>query len=57
MDTPGRQKWIEELKRWILRRVTEYQKLDLVEGSNPSEAQKVAEQEESGMGSPGHSKS
>jgi hypothetical protein len=40
MDTPGRQNWIKGLKRRTLRCVTEYQKLDLVEGSTPSEAEK-----------------
>jgi hypothetical protein len=37
---PGRQNWIKGLKLRILRRVTESQKLDLVEGSTPSEAEK-----------------
>jgi hypothetical protein len=40
MDMPGRQKWIEGLKRRILHHVTEYQKLDLVEGSTPSKTKK-----------------
>jgi hypothetical protein len=42
LQTPRRQKWIKGLKRRILRRVTEYQKLDLVEGSTPSETKKGA---------------
>jgi hypothetical protein len=41
MDMPGRQIWIKGLKWRILRRVPEYQNLNLVEGSTPSEAEKV----------------
>jgi hypothetical protein len=40
VDMPGRQKWIKGFMRRILRRVTEYQKLDLVEGSTPYETKK-----------------
>jgi hypothetical protein len=52
MDTPGRQNWARGLKRRILRRITEYQELDIVEGSTPSEAKKetVLEWEEPDMG-------
>jgi hypothetical protein len=53
----GRRERIRSLERRILYRVEEYQKVDIVEGSTPSKAQKVAEQEEPGMGSPSHSKS
>jgi hypothetical protein len=57
MDTPGRRDQIRRLERRILCRIKEYQKVDTVEGSTPSEAQEVMAQEEPGMGSPGHPKS
>jgi hypothetical protein len=40
VDTPGRQNWIGGLERRISRRVTEYKKLDIVEGSTPSKTKK-----------------
>jgi hypothetical protein len=42
LDTPGRQNWTKGLKRRILCRVTEYQMLEFVEGSTPSETKKGA---------------
>jgi hypothetical protein len=56
LDTPNRQNWTRGLTRRILRRATERQTLDIVEGLTPSEAQEVMAQEEPGMGSPGHYK-
>jgi hypothetical protein len=41
LDMPDRQSWIRRLERRILYRAEEYQKVDTVEGSTPSEAQEV----------------
>jgi hypothetical protein len=55
-DTPDRQSWTRGLKWRTLRRVMEYQMLDIVEGSTHSEAQEAMVQEEPGMRCPGHAK-
>jgi hypothetical protein len=57
LDTPDRQNWTRGITRRILRRATEHQMLEFVEGSTPSEGQEVMAQEEPGLGSPGHPKS